>query len=212
MVHRIKCGNANCYIVSDGVSGILIDTGTSKYLDTVIEACKPYKIKFIVLTHAHFDHAENAAALSELFRVPIGMHQDDVGFIGSFNNQSMSAKAFLGKIILSATKIASKRKMREFAPFVFLKDGDDLTGYGIKAKVIGLPGHTKGSIGIDIDEKEVIVGDALMNIFQPTVSLLYNDEKMMLNSAKKIAELGERTVYFGHGKPLQNKVWVKEGV
>jgi len=93
-----------------------------------------------------------------------------------------------------------------------LKDGDDLTGYGIKAKVIGLPGHTKGSIGIDIDEKEVIVGDALMNIFQPTVSLLYNDEKMMLNSAKKIAELGERTVYFGHGKPLQNKVWVKEGV
>ena len=212
MVHRIKCGIANCYIVSDGVSGILIDTGTSLYLNTIIDACKSYKIKLIILTHAHFDHIENAAALSEVFRVPIGMHKDDVDLIQSFASQSMSAKAFLGKIILSATKTSSKRKMREFAPFVLLEDGDDLTGYGITAKIIGLPGHTKGSIGIDIDKKAVIVGDALMNIFYPTVSLLYNDEKMMLNSAKKITELGERTVYFGHGKPLKNRVWVKEDV
>jgi len=178
-------------------------------MDTVIEACKPYKIKLIILTHAHPDHAENAAALSEIFKVPIGMHQDDVELIKSQNNQSMSAKSFMGKIILSATNILSKRKMREFAPFVLLKDGDELTGYGINAKIIGLPGHTKGSIGIDIDKKAVIVGDALMNIFYPTVSLLYNDENMMINSAKKITELGERIVYFGHGKPLQNRVWVK---
>lgn len=212
IIQRIKCGNVNCYIVSDGVSGILIDTGRSEHLDTVINACKPYKIKLIILTHAHFDHAENAAALSELFRVPIGMHQDDIELIESQNNQSMSAKAFMGKIILSATNMVSKRKMREFAPFVLLKDGDDLNGYGIKAKVIGLPGHTKGSIGVDIDEKAVIVGDALMNIFYPTVSLLYNDEKMMLNSANKITELGARTVYFGHGKPLQNRTWVKKAV
>lgn len=68
---------------------------------------------------------------------------------------------------------------------------------------------TKGSIGIDVDEKALIVGDALMNMFHPTVSLLYNDEKVMLESAKNITELGERTIYFGHGKPVQNKSWVK---
>lgn len=212
MVHRIKCGNVNCYIVTNGVSGILIDTGMSGYLDTVIEACKPYKIKLIVLTHAHLDHAENTAALSETLGVPIAMHKDDMDLIQSLNNQSITATTFLGKIILSATNIVSKRKMKGFSPFVLLKDGDDLSGYGITAKIIGLPGHTKGSIGIDIEEKAVIVGDALMNFFCPTVSLLYNDEKMMLNSAKKITKLGERTVYFGHGKPLKNRVWVKKEV
>lgn len=210
MVKRIKCGNANCYLVSDGASGILIDTGKKKYLDVVIEACKPYKMKLIVLTHAHFDHAENAAALGERFGVPIAMHRDDLNLIESNNNQFMSAKTFLGKIVLSASlKGFAKGIMGAFTPAVFLQDGDDLTQYGIPAKVIGLPGHTKGSIGIDVGGKELIVGDALMNIFYPTISMLYNDEKAMLESAKKITGLGERIIYFGHGRPVQNRVWVE---
>lgn len=210
MVHRIKCGNVNCYLVSDGISGILVDTGKKEHLDVVIEACMPYKIKLIVLTHAHSDHAENTAELSEIFGVPIAMNKDDADLIDSYDNQAMSAKAFIGKIILSATnKDFSKKKMRAFTPSVFLKDGDDLTGYGINAKIIGLPGHTKGSIGIDVEGKELIVGDALMNIFYPTVSMLFNDEMTMLDSARKITGLGERVIYFGHGKPVRNKAWVK---
>jgi len=196
--------------VSDGDSAILIDTGKKDNLDTVVEACKPYKIKLIVLTHAHCDHAENAADLSEILVAPIAMHKDDVNLIESNNNQSLAARAFLGKIILSASlKEFSRSKMKAFTPSVFLKDGDDLTEYDISAKVIGLPGHTKGSIGIDVDGKELIVGDALMNMFYPTVAMLYNDEKVMKDSAKKITGLGERIIYFGHGKPVKNKAWVK---
>jgi glyoxylase-like metal-dependent hydrolase (beta-lactamase superfamily II) len=195
--------------VSDGVSGILIDTGTKEYLNTVVEACKPYKINLIVLTHAHCDHADNAADLSEILGAPIAMHKDDVDLIESNNNQSLSARTFFGKIILSASiKEFSKNKMKAFTPSIFLKDGDDLAEYGIAAKVIGLSGHTKGSIGIDVDGKELIVGDALTNKFKPTVAVLYNDEKAMLDSAKKITGLGERIIYFGHGKPVQNKTWV----
>ncbi len=208
-VQRIQCGFVNCYIVSDGVSGILIDTGTKEYLNTVVEACKPYKINLIVLTHAHCDHADNAADLSEILGAPIAMHKDDVDLIESNNNQSLSARTFFGKIILSASiKEFSKNKMKAFTPSIFLKDGDDLAEYGIAAKVIGLSGHTKGSIGIDVDGKELIVGDALTNKFKPTVAVLYNDEKAMLDSAKKITGLGERIIYFGHGKPVQNKTWV----
>lgn len=208
-VQRIQCGFVNCYIVSDGVSGILIDTGTKEYLNTVVEACKPYKIKLIVLTHGHCDHAENAADLSEILGAPIAMHKDDVDLIESNNNQSLSARTFFGKIILSASiKEFSKNKMKAFTPSIFLKDGDDLAEYGIAAKVIGLSGHTKGSIGIDVDGKELIVGDALTNKFKPSVAMLYNDEKAMLDSARKITGLGERIIYFGHGKPVQNKTWV----
>lgn len=210
MVKRVKCGNANVYIVSEGDSAILVDTGRKEYLDTVIDACKPCKVKLIVLTHAHFDHAENAAELSERLEVPIAMHKDDVDLIESNNNQSMSARSFLGKIVLSASLDGfTKREMRAFTPSVFLNDGDDLAEYGIAAKVIGLPGHTKGSIGIDVGEKELIAGDALMNIFYPTLSMLYNDEEAMLESAKKITGLGERIFHFDHGKPGRNRVWVK---
>ncbi len=36
-------------------------------------------------------------------------------------------------------------------------------------------GHTKGSIGVEIGDN-LFVGDALMNIFYPTVSMLYAEE------------------------------------
>ena len=74
-------------------------------------------------------------------------------------------------------------------PSVFLEDGDLLKAYGVDAEVIALPGHTQGSIGIDCKEDCVIVGDALMNMFYPTVSMLYGNEKMMRQSAEKIKEM-----------------------
>lgn len=209
-VQRIRCGKVNCYLVSEGDSAILVDTGQKEHLDAVLDACKAYRIRLIVLTHAHCAHAENAAALSERLGAPIAMHQDDMNLIASNHNQTLNAKTFLGKIVLAASlQTFSKRKPAVFAPSVLLKDGDNLAEYGISAKVIGLPGHTKGSIGIDVEEKELIVGDALMNLFYPTVSMLYNDEKAMLDSARKITALGERMIHFGHGKPMPNRVWVK---
>ena len=66
---------------------------------------------------------------------------------------------------------------------------------GGPAEVIALPGHTQGSIGIDCKEDCVIVGDALMNMFYPTVSMLYGNEKMMRQSAEKIKEMGDKTIY-----------------
>lgn len=209
-IHRIKCGNGNCYIIENGNNGILVDTGKREFADQVIEACKSYHVKLIVLTHAHFDHAENAAQISNTLEIPIGMNERDCDLIKSNSNQVLSAKTFLGKIVLSASlKDFSVRTMQEFRPDVLLNDGDSLASYGVNADIIALPGHTDGSIGIDVDNKHLIVGDALMNMFYPTVSMLYHDKNVMLESARKISGLGNRTIYFGHGKPVPNKQWVK---
>ena len=48
-----------------------------------------------------------------------------------------------------------------------------------------------------------------MNMFYPTISMLYTDEEKMLESAKYIAKMGEKTIYFGHGKPKRNRKWIK---
>lgn len=48
-----------------------------------------------------------------------------------------------------------------------------------------------------------------LEAFEPTVSMLYTDEREMLASAKYIRELGEKTIYFGHGKPERNRKWIK---
>ena len=210
-IHRIKCGNGNCYIVENGVDGILVDTGKKEFAKRVMEVCRQYHVKLIVLTHAHFDHAENAAQISNALGIPIGMSEKDCNLIQSNANQGLSAETFLGKIVLSVSlKDFSVRSLEKFKPDILLKDGDSLSGYGVNASIIALPGHTDGSIGIDVENKGFIVGDALMNMFYPTVSMLFHDKSKMLDSAGKISRLGNRTIYFGHGKPVLNKQWVKQ--
>lgn len=113
------------------------------------------------------------------------------------------------KIGIFFKKSFNHDKIPAFTPKIYLQDGDTLEGFGISAKIIGLPGHTNGSIGIDFGKEGIFVGDALKNMFYPTVSMLYHNYEQMLESARKISALGERIVYFGHRKPKKNLIWVK---
>ncbi len=207
-VERIKCGNGNCYIVSDNGNAVLVDTSLEKYREKILSACKPYKMRLLVLTHGHIDHAQNAAFLAKELDIPIAMHRADECLIADNNAQELHAHTLLGKLVLKVSVDSTfKEQFPPFVPDVYLSEGDTLEEYGIPAEVISLPGHTDGSIALDIDRKTLIVGDALMNMFYPTVSMLYHDRAEMLKSAARISALGDRLIYFGHGAPVKNKKW-----
>lgn len=207
---RIPCGNGNCYLLSSGKNAILVDTGRKKYGQTVLDACKAFQMRLLVLTHGHLDHMENAAYLSQSLNIPIAMHWADLGLLEDNLEQSLSARSILGKIVLAASikTFQLAGHIPETTPTVFLKDGDSLDSYGVPdVKIVGLPGHTDGSIGLDVNGTDLIVGDALMNMFYPTVSMLYHDRAAMLESARKIEAFGPRTIHFGHGKPVRSRKW-----
>ena len=207
---RIPCGNGNCYLISNVKSAVLVDTSREKYRQKILDACKPFQVRLLVLTHGHVDHVQNAAFLAQKLNCPIAMHRADLSLLVNNMNQPLSASRGLGRIVLSASiKSFKTDKIPAFAPTVFLDDGDSLDGYGVSASVASLPGHTDGSIGLDVNGQGLIVGDALMNMFYPTVSMLYYDRETMLQSAKKIEKAGPCTIYFGHGKPVENRIWVK---
>ena len=211
-IHRIVGGNVNCYIVADNGKAILIDTGKKKYREKVLEKCKKFHVSIIVLTHGHMDHCQNAAYLANALHIPIAMNKKDMNLIADNRKQLLVAKTFLGNIVLSVSLSSfEKESLEVYEPTIYLKNGDDLSKYGVDAKVVELPGHTKGSIGIEVEDN-LFVGDALMNMFYPTVSMLYVDEQEMLSSARYISELGEKTIYFGHGKPKRNRKWVENVV
>lgn len=209
---RIACGNGNCYLISHGKDAILVDTCREKYRQKVLDACGPFEVHLLVLTHGHIDHMENAAFLSQALHIPVAMHRADLDLLEDNLRQPLSAHSMLGKIVLAASIKAFQtlKHVPSILPAVFLEDGDSLDSYGVPdIKIMGLPGHTNGSIGLDIAERELIVGDALMNMFYPTVSMLYHNKAIMLESVGKIEALGPRTIYFGHGKPVQNRKWTK---
>lgn len=208
-IHRIVSGNVNCYIIADNDKAILIDTGRKRYREKILEKCKELHVSLIVLTHGHMDHCQNAAYLANALHIPIAMNKKDMNLIPDNKKQSLSAKTFLGKIVLSVSLSSfEKESLEEFKPTIYLKNGDDLSDFGVDAKVIELPGHTKGSIGIEVEDN-LFVGDALMNMFYPTVSMLYVDEQEMVLSARYISKLGDKRIYFGHGRPKRNQDWVR---
>lgn len=208
-IHRISSGSVNCYIISNGENAILVDVGTKRHKEKILNQCKLFNIQLIVLTHGHLDHCQNAAFLSEALQVPVAISKEDMNLIPDNMKQPLLAKTFLGKIIRRVSITSFKHDtLPVFKPDVFLAEGDDLTSYGITAKVIALPGHTEGSIGLDVDGDKLIVGDALMNMLYPTVSMLYVNREKMLESARKISNIGKRKIYFGHGSSKENRIWI----
>lgn len=202
-ITRIKCKTDNCYIVSEGRNAILVDTGSGQCLDMVIAECDKYDLKLIVLTHVHFDHAENAAALSKRYEVPVAVHQADEELFESFDKQKLKCYGLVGCVVLGLSlKVLRETKVERPSNIIYIKEGDTLNQYGINAKIIELPGHTNGSIGVDVEEKHLLVGDAMDNWVLPALGHLYYNMEDIKRSYYKIQALGPRRIYFGHGKPF----------
>ena len=207
-IERIPCGNVNCYIVRGDDGSILVDTARTKYRERILERGRQEETRLIVLTHTHMDHCQNAEFLARQLQVPVAAAKEDASLIQDNMRQELKANTLAGRIVLAASLEAFRKdEIPSFEIDVFLKEGDSLEQYGVPARVISLPGHTDGSIGLDVEGGGLIVGDALMNMFYPTVSMLYHDRNAMLESAEKISRLGERTIYFGHGRPRKNRNW-----
>ena len=204
-IHRIKCGTENCYIIENENAAVLVDTGTAAFYDEVLAECSKYKMHLIVLTHPHFDHAENAAALAEHFGIPVAVHKADIDVFENYDSQPLMSYGLVGKIVLGVSlKVLRNTKVRRPQNLVFVKEGDSLSDYGIDAKIVELPGHTKGSIGVDVEQKNLLVGDALDNWVKPTLGHLYADFDAIKQTSQKIKAFGSRTIFYGHGKPTGN--------
>ena len=202
-ITRIKGGTDNCYIVSSGKEAILLDTAGGAHLSKVIEACSKYDMKLVVLTHPHFDHAENAKAISEHFHIPVAYHKADDQIFDNYDSQPLLSYGAVGFVVLKLSlKQLRGTKVARPDNCVFVKEGDTLSDYGFpEIKVVELPGHTKGSIGLLVGEDSILVGDALDNWIKPGMGHLYCDLEEQKRTAEKIHSLGPRKIYYGHGKP-----------
>ena len=207
-VTRIKCGGTNCFCLENNGSAILIDTSRTSYRDKILNACRGKNVRLIILTHGHIDHIQNAAVLSKELNAPIAIHRADYEMLCSKTVEPLMADTISGRVLLAMIQGELKEGEDQlFETDVFLADGDTLEQYGIEAAVIGLPGHTKGSIGVIVADSDIFVGDALMNIIYPAKSLMYGNRQDMFASAARISGYKNATVHFGHGRSVPNRVW-----
>jgi hydroxyacylglutathione hydrolase len=199
-------GKVNCYLLRTDPGFILVDTGGSNDRKELLKAldsagCLPGLLKLIVITHGDFDHASNAAYLRQAFGGKILMHKDDLGMVeaGDMFYNRQKPNLILRKLI---ALYASSGKKDRFTPDLLVEDGYDLSGFGLDAKVVSIPGHSKGSIGVLTASGALFCGDLLISTKKPGLNSLIDDPVEANLSLQKLFSLGTGTVYPGHGEPF----------
>ncbi|MCX6012824.1 MAG: hypothetical protein NTV30_05330 [Chloroflexi bacterium] len=77
-----------------------------------------------------------------------------------------------------------------------------ISEYGFDAKVIYIPGHSKGSVGILTTGNDLFCGDLFENTNKPCINSIMDNSAVANTSIEKLKSLDINTVYPGHGKPF----------
>ncbi|MFX0065574.1 MAG: MBL fold metallo-hydrolase [Candidatus Hermodarchaeota archaeon] len=216
----ITYNNVNCYLVKTNNGFVLIDTGFSKdrtKIEKELESagCKVGDLKLIVVTHGDGDHVGNCAYFREKYSTRIAMHSGDRGMVeyGDFlwNRKVSFPKKILFKILTMLLSLSglNLKKSDQFKPDIYIKDGDNLSEYGLDAKVLHTPGHSKGSVGYLLPNGDLFCGDLLMNTKEPAKFSMIVEHQEFNSSIEKLKRLKIRTVYPGHGKPFSMKQYIE---
>ncbi|HYE69599.1 MAG TPA: MBL fold metallo-hydrolase [Anaerovoracaceae bacterium] len=212
MVDRIKCRAVNCYLLTGSKGSILVDAGNPSDVSRIYDRVKDRNVRLILLTHGHPDHIGAASGLARLLHVPIAMSREDAVLLEAPAVRKLQGHTFLGWILTLTSNLSLRGEADlQLSPDIWLEDGQDLMDYGVEARIVSLPGHTKGSVGVLTGEKDFIVGDALFHIIRPTTALIYENREQMEKSAGIIIRSGARFLYAGHGSPFSNEKFTQLG-
>ncbi len=178
----------NTYLLSDIKNGeaILVDPGAvSPELDEAIANIPEDKLKYILLTHGHFDHIAAAKHYKDISSAKIAISSKDKDFI-SDSTLNMNRNFNVTVEI--------------FTPDILLDDGDVLDFSADKIKVLETSGHTAGSLCFILGN-ELFTGDTLFKDAMGRTDLPTGANRTILRSLKSIYQLeGDYNVYPGHGE------------
>jgi hydroxyacylglutathione hydrolase len=201
--------SVNCYLIKTDSGCILIDTGCSNSLTELekeLGTCpEPGGLRLIVLTHGDFDHSGNAAYLRQKFGAKIAMHRQDSAMVerGDIFGGRQGGNFFLRMLVSLIFRFGRSSR---FKPDLYLDDGDDLAEYGLKARVLHIPGHSRGSIAVLTAGGQLFSGDLVVKKNRPVRNSLIDDPAAASDSIARLKRLEIDTVYPGHGKPFPAKL------
>ena len=176
----------NCYIVVDPSSKktVVVDPADDGERVWKMLQAEGWTLDKILITHGHYDHIGGAAALKELSKAEVWIHEKDRMML---ENPGSNFSAFFG------------------SSYACQSDGQLEAGQAIKIgsseiHVLHTPGHTQGSTSF-LGDGFVIVGDTL---FQGSIGRTdfpgCSHAELMASIHNKFMVLDDGTrVYPGHG-------------
>jgi len=180
----------NCSIVACRETGeaAVIDPGGD--VDEIIKAVEAegLKIKYLLHTHAHFDHIAGSRELKEKTGASICLHKED---------------QWLYDNLLKQGQLFGFRFDEPTPVDTYLSDEEELAIGKIKTRVLHTPGHTPGSLCFSLAEKDSVLfsGDTLFQRSIGRTDLWGGSFEQIIDSIKdRLFTLDDSTrVVPGHG-------------
>ncbi len=180
---------ANSYLIADDGSKTfaVVDPSTEPSAAQDLLAAG-YKLKYVLLTHGHFDHILFLDEWREVDSdVKVCLHAGDADFLED-PSKSLYLQFFA-------------QDVRHAPADILLHDGDRLYLGGSEIRVLSTPGHTKGSVCYLFDHV-MISGDTLFAGGVGRTDLYGSSPADMAESIEKLSAIKEDyTVYPGHYEP-----------
>lgn len=192
----------NVYVIKGKNGDILIDTGFIGIKRPLKKWLSQFNIKLVILTHAHVDHIWNVAYLKELYGCDVAIGIDDIVNIDNSNINSKPTSKRSGLWCKFMNFGMKRLSAKDFDIDMKLRDNQIIRRYGLELKIISLPGHTNGSIGI-LYKNYLFVGDALVNRWNGVEIAFQNQDcEEALLSYERIMELSPDIIFLGHDREI----------
>ncbi len=188
LIESYCCGpfETNAYIIAckNTQEAAIIDPApdSAKLIQAFINKNQLQPVK-ILLTHTHWDHIADVAALKKIYSLPVFVHEEDAGNLISPGSDGLPMFA------------------EGAQPDHFYKEGDIVSVGNLRFQVIHTPGHSPGGVCLyEAGQGVLISGDTLFHKSIGNLSLPTAQPERMWLSLAKLAKLPPATkVYPGHG-------------
>jgi glyoxylase-like metal-dependent hydrolase (beta-lactamase superfamily II) len=189
---------------------ILIDTGDKMFGTKMIKTLyrsglNPEKIKHILLTHCHQDHAGNVARLKKISNALVYAHSEGVETIqnGEYIPDLTPYPGFINWLMHSIF-IGYRPAYYEPSEVDYKIKGGDVLSINERIDVIYAPGHSSDHIIYFWPQNGgvLFLGDIANNVNRLGYHVMYNNLKQAENYLSNIAKMDFNSACFGHGKPI----------
>jgi glyoxylase-like metal-dependent hydrolase (beta-lactamase superfamily II) len=203
----------NVFLVHDGGEGALIDSGfgDKKSVQVRLDFLNEHpdiKVRYILLTHHHFDHSSGAQQLREATGAQVVLHAGEEKFLLDSTGeapQDLEATAEENKQVAEAIQ-RFRDQAAEGAPDVRVSDGETFTVGGLEIQVVHTPGHTLGSVCFYMPgERALFTGDTALGLGTVAISPPpYGDMGLYLESLARLKSYDSALMLPGHGQTVHD--------